>query len=197
MTRRWLAAVVVVCAVFGGTAVAAAQSSKQWGALAFSQDGNYSVVTKYPSWIGASDKAQVRCEDLGHGRCQVVEVPGDSCAALATYVGPDPDKRNRYSRSGVGDSIAVAERLALINAGCEKSADRDKCKIKASFCANGSGALKTTDFVQPPSGIKMPERGAGAKTGPEAQLAAMRRCNEDSRARGRCQLRTMVCGDGR
>ncbi len=26
---------------------------------------------------------------------------------------------------------------------------------------------------------------------------AMERCNEDSRTRGRCQLRTTVCGDGR
>ncbi len=307
MTRRWLAVAVVTCAIFGDIASAAAQSngSRQWGAIAFTPDGAHAIVVKYPTRYGASDKAMARCEDLHHGRCQVVEVPGDSCAALATYVGPDPDKRNLYSRSGVGDSKEVAERLALINAGCEKAADRGKCDIKASFCADGRDARQTTDFVppptgikkperrrdrggfvQPPSGIEMPKRGreradfvpppgalkddsayygaiaftadgswatvwrapskpvaeaevakrcaklgrggcevvsfpgeqcvalatfigrsgrrrwklsftAGGLTGPEAQLAAMRRCNDDKRTRGRCQLRTMVCGDGR
>jgi Domain of unknown function (DUF4189) len=288
MTRRWLAVAVVTCAVFGGIAGAAAQSSNssQWGAIAFSQDGTNAIIAKYPSRYGASDKAMARCEDLRHGRCQVVEVPGDSCAALATYIGPDPAKRDSYSRSGVGDSKEVAERLALINAGCEKAADRDNCRIKASFCVDGRDTLKTTDFVQPPSGITIPERGrdradfvpppgmlkndsayygaiaftadgswatvwkapskpiaeadvakrcsklghggcevvsfpgeqcvalatfigrsgrkrwqlsftAGALTGPEAQLAAMKRCNDDERTRGRCQLRTMICGDGR
>jgi Domain of unknown function (DUF4189) len=307
MTRRWLAVAVVGYAIFGGIASAAAQSSgsKQWGAIAFSQDGTNAIIVKYPSRYGASDKAMARCEDLRHGRCQVVEVPGDSCAALATYIGPDPGKRNNYSRSGVGDSKEVAERLALINAGCEKAADRDNCRIKASFCVDGRDAVQTTnftpprngikgpdvrhdrmDFIPPPSGIKIPERGrekadfvpppgvlnnnsayygaiaftadgswatvwkapskpiaeadvakrcsklghggcevvsfpgeqcvalatfigrsgrkrwqlsftAGGLTGPEAQLAAMKRCNDDSRARGRCQLRTMVCGDGR
>jgi hypothetical protein len=38
---------------------------------------------------------------------------------------------------------------------------------------------------------------AGGLTGPEAQRAAMDRCNSDSRTRSQCQLRTMVCGDGR
>ncbi len=288
MTGRALAVALVVCAAFGGIGDAAAQRSGQWGALAFTQDGKYSGIVKYSSRIAASDKAMARCEDLRNGRCEVVEVPGDSCVALATYVGPDPDKRNRFSRSGVGDSIEVAERLALINSGCEKAADRDNCAIKVSFCADGRGARNTTDFVPPPSGIKMPERKgeradfvpspggsreadpssyygaigftadgswattwkatskpeaeadvakrcaklghggcevvsftgdkcvglatfigrtgrtrwklsftAGASTGPEAQKAAVDRCNSDERTRGRCQLRTMVCGDGR
>jgi Domain of unknown function (DUF4189) len=307
MTRRWLAVAVVTCAIFGDVAGAAAQSkdSRQWGAIAFTPDGTHAIIVKYPSRNYASDKAMARCEGLGHGRCQVVEVPGDSCAALATYVGPDPGKRNHYSRSGVGDSKEVAERLALISAGCGKVADRAKCDIKASFCADGRDKVQTTDYVRPPSGIKapdvrhdrmdfipppsgieMPKRGreradfvpppgslgnssayygaiaftadgswatvwkapskplaeadvakrcsklghggcevvsfpgeqcvalatfigrsgrrrwqlsftAGALTGPEAQLAAMKRCNDDSRTRGRCQLRTMVCGDGR
>jgi Domain of unknown function (DUF4189) len=307
MTKRWLAVAVVTCAIFGAIASAAAQSnaSRQWGAIAFAPDGANAVIVRYPSRYGASDKAMARCEDLNHGRCQVVEIPGDSCGALATYVGADPDKRNRYSRSGVGDSKEVAERLALINTGCEKAADRDNCNIKASFCVDGRDTRQTTDFVPPPSGIKMPdrrrdrvdfvpppsgikmpERGreradfvpppgalkkdsayygaiaftadgswatvwrspskpeaeaevakrcarlghggcevvsfpgeqcvalasfagrsgrkrwqlsftAGGLTGPEAQLAAMKRCNDDQRTRGRCQLRTMVCGDGR
>ena len=38
---------------------------------------------------------------------------------------------------------------------------------------------------------------AGGLTSPEAQEAARKRCNDDKRTRGRCQLRTVVCGDGR
>ncbi len=37
----------------------------------------------------------------------------------------------------------------------------------------------------------------GGTTASEAQKAAMDRCNNDNRTRGRCQLRTVVCGDGR
>jgi Domain of unknown function (DUF4189) len=38
---------------------------------------------------------------------------------------------------------------------------------------------------------------AGGTTFPEAQQAAMNRCNADDRSRGRCQFRTAVCADGR
>jgi uncharacterized protein DUF4189 len=37
----------------------------------------------------------------------------------------------------------------------------------------------------------------GGLTSPDAQKKALERCNEDKRTRGRCQLRTVVCGDGR
>jgi hypothetical protein len=37
----------------------------------------------------------------------------------------------------------------------------------------------------------------GGVTSSEAQRAAMNRCNADNRTRGNCQLRTVVCGDGR
>jgi Domain of unknown function (DUF4189) len=37
----------------------------------------------------------------------------------------------------------------------------------------------------------------GGDTYPEAQKAAMNRCNSDERTQGRCQLRTAVCADGR
>lgn len=38
---------------------------------------------------------------------------------------------------------------------------------------------------------------AGGNTYPEAQNAAMGRCNSDERAQGRCQPRTAACADGR
>lgn len=37
----------------------------------------------------------------------------------------------------------------------------------------------------------------GGTTSPEAQQSAKDRCNNDRRSRGNCQLRTVVCGDGR
>jgi hypothetical protein len=37
----------------------------------------------------------------------------------------------------------------------------------------------------------------GGTTSSDAQRAALDRCNADSRTRRRCQLRTVVCGDGR
>jgi hypothetical protein len=38
---------------------------------------------------------------------------------------------------------------------------------------------------------------AGGTTYPEAQSAAMGRCNSDERSQGRCQPRTAACADGR
>jgi hypothetical protein len=38
---------------------------------------------------------------------------------------------------------------------------------------------------------------AGGETYPEAQSAAMGRCNSDERSQGRCQPRTAACADGR
>jgi hypothetical protein len=38
---------------------------------------------------------------------------------------------------------------------------------------------------------------AGGTTYPEAQNAAMGRCNSDERSQGRCQPRTAACADGR
>lgn len=38
---------------------------------------------------------------------------------------------------------------------------------------------------------------AGGETYPEAQNAALNRCNSDERTRGRCQSRTTACADGR
>jgi hypothetical protein len=37
----------------------------------------------------------------------------------------------------------------------------------------------------------------GALSPQEAQQAALRRCKEDSRSGGRCELRVVVCADGR
>jgi hypothetical protein len=37
----------------------------------------------------------------------------------------------------------------------------------------------------------------GGLTPPDARRSAIERCNKDSRTRGPCELRTVICGDGR
>jgi hypothetical protein len=59
------------------------------------------------------------------------------------------------------------------------------CVGLASYSGSHSGRRYRLSFT------------SGAGTTPEAQKAAVDRCNADSRTRKRCQLRTVVCGDGR
>jgi Domain of unknown function (DUF4189) len=68
---------------------------------------------------------------------------------------------------------------------------RGACEV-ISFPGNLCGAL--ANFR---SGRYRAAYTGGGATSPEAQRAATDRCNDDRRANGRCQLRTVVCGDGR
>ena len=68
---------------------------------------------------------------------------------------------------------------------------RGACEV-ISFPGNLCGAL--ANFR---SGRYRAAYTGGGTTSPEAQKAAIDRCNGDRRAGGRCQLRTVVCGDGR
>jgi len=81
----------------------------------------------------------------------------------------------------------VAKRCAKFGrGGCEVVGfTGDKCVGLATFIGRSGRTNWKLSFS------------AGATTGPDAQRAAMDRCNSDSRTRGQCQLRTMVCGDGR
>jgi hypothetical protein len=59
------------------------------------------------------------------------------------------------------------------------------CVALATYIGSHSGKRYKLSFT------------GGGVTSPEAQKTATTRCNEDRRTRGRCQLRTVVCGDGR
>jgi hypothetical protein len=72
---------------------------------------------------------------------------------------------------------------------------RGECKV-VSFNGEYCAALATYIGSHSRRRYKL-SFSAGGHTVPEAQNAAMERCNNDSRTRGRCQLRTTVCGDGR
>jgi hypothetical protein len=61
----------------------------------------------------------------------------------------------------------------------------EECVGLASFIGNYRGRRWMLSFT------------AGGTTFPEAQAAAMDRCNSDERTRGRCLFRTAACADGR
>jgi hypothetical protein len=87
-----------------------------------------------------------------------------------------------------------AEAEAKVAVDCAKFG-RGSCEV-VSFEGNICVGLAT--FVGSHSGRRYRlSFTSGGTSMPEAQQAAMARCNNDSRTRGRCQLRTVVCGDGR
>lgn len=81
----------------------------------------------------------------------------------------------------------VAKRCAKFGRGaCEVVGFSGKlCGALATYLGSHSGKRYKLSFT------------GGGLTSPDAQKKALERCNEDKRTRGRCQLRTVVCGDGR
>ena len=108
---------------------------QEWiGALAFTADGSFASAWKFASKAEVEAKVLGECAAYNRGRCEVVALQRDLCAAIATFY------------QGTARKVTYA--------------------------------------------------GAGL-TPAEAQRIAMERCNSDQRADGKCQLRTVVCGDGR
>ncbi|MCZ7594483.1 MAG: DUF4189 domain-containing protein [Hyphomicrobium sp.] len=79
-------------------------------------------------------------------------------------------------------------------------------KVRAECAALGRGACEAVSFrgevcAAIASGRIAKERkitySGGGLTPSDAERLALGRCNADRRARGTCQLRTTVCGDGR
>jgi hypothetical protein len=87
-----------------------------------------------------------------------------------------------------------AEAEANVAVACAKFG-RGECKV-VSFTGEYCAALATYIGSHSRRRYKL-SFSDGGRTVPEAQNAAMQRCNNDSRTRNRCQLRTTVCGDGR
>jgi hypothetical protein len=72
---------------------------------------------------------------------------------------------------------------------------RGRCEV-VSFNGEYCAALATYVGAHSRRRYKLSYSGGGLSV-PQAQSSAMERCNGDARTRGRCQLRTTVCGDGR
>lgn len=81
----------------------------------------------------------------------------------------------------------VAKRCAKMGRGeCEVVGFRGElCVGLATYIGAHSGRRYKLSFS------------GGGLTSPDAQQTALNRCNDDKRTRGRCQLRTVACGDGR
>jgi hypothetical protein len=79
-------------------------------------------------------------------------------------------------------------------------------KVRSECSALGRGACEAVSFrgeicaaiasAEIGKQRKITYSGGGLTPG-DAERLALRRCNADRRARGSCQLRTTVCGDGR
>ena len=87
-----------------------------------------------------------------------------------------------------------AEAEARSAKGCAQFG-RGRCEV-VSFSGQQCGALAT--FIGSYRRRRWsPSFTAGGATYPEAQNAALVRCNSDERSQGHCQSRTAVCADGR
>jgi hypothetical protein len=104
-----------------------------FGALAFTADGSFSSAWKSSSKEDVEAKVRAECAAFNRGRCELILLPQDLCAAIATF------RRGTH---------------------------------KATY---SGGALAPDD----------------------AKRLALQRCSSDARSGGQCQLRTVVCGDGR
>jgi Domain of unknown function (DUF4189) len=94
-----------------------------------------------------------------------------------------------YSTAWKYRSKAAAQ--AKVAAVCARF-KRGACQV-VSFGAKVCAAIASFEFGKD---RKVTYSGGGL-TPEEAQQAAMRRCREDGRSGGRCELRAVVCADGR
>jgi hypothetical protein len=81
---------------------------------------------------------------------------------------------------------------AKVAAGCAQL-NRGVCQV-VSFGAQVCAAIVSFEFGK--DGRKVTYSGGGVTPG-AAQQAALLRCKEDGRSGGRCDLRAVVCADGR
>jgi len=132
--------VAIVMLAIGGDPLAAQsgrKDSSEWGAIGYAADGTYAGAWKMPTLALAHRKVTSECTAFERGNCEVVTFPAHYCAALATYIGPDEDKRNRTSRYGIDRTPEAAQRLAITACSVAASADRQHCEIKGTVCGDG------------------------------------------------------------
>ncbi len=126
------------------------------------------------------------------GPSQQIAPPG-SGSAKSEYYGAIAFTADG-SFSTVWKQPSKAEAEATVAKNCSRFG-RGGCEV-VSFGGELCGALATYIGSHSRYRYRLSFTGGGL-TSPDAQRAALNRCNEDRRTRGRCQLRTVVCGDGR
>lgn len=98
------------------------------------------------------------------------------------------------SYSSVWKSVSKPEAEAHVLKGCAKLG-RGACEV-ISFPGSMCAALAHYDGSHSGKRWRISHTG-GAKTSSDAQKAALENCRNSRNVRGQCQLRTVVCGDGR
>jgi hypothetical protein len=119
---------------------------------------------------------------------------------LAISPGPPPDKAPEYG------AIAFTPDGSFYSVWQISSQAEAEEKARAECAALGRGHCEAVSFRgevcaaivsgQIAKQRKITYSGGGLTPG-DAERLALGRCNADRRARGSCQLRTTVCGDGR
>ncbi|MCW5772083.1 MAG: DUF4189 domain-containing protein [Rhodospirillaceae bacterium] len=97
-----------------GAALADCQIGNCWGAVAYSERGDWAYAVNYPTRNFAGRAAQQRC----HGRCTHVLTFANSCGAYAS--GP---RGNFYYGWGNAPTRAAAEQRALY-----------ECRLRGPYC---------------------------------------------------------------
>lgn len=123
---------------------------------------------------------------IGAASAQTAPAPAQLYGAIAFTA--DGSYSTAWKQASKAEAEAdVAKRCAKFGRGaCEVVGFSGAvCAALATYIGAHSGRRYKLSFT------------GGGTTSPDAQRAAMDRCNADKRTRQRCQLRTVVCGDGR
>jgi hypothetical protein len=110
----------------------AAEDSALHGALAFTADGSFSSVWKLASKDAAEAKVKSECAAFARGNCEIIPLPGELCAAIATF----HRGKIKATFSGAALSPEDARRIAMQRcAGDARSGG--KCQLRTAVCGDG------------------------------------------------------------
>ena len=105
----------------------------EWfGALAFTADGSFASAWKFASKKDVEAKVLGECAAFNRGRCEVVSLPRELCAAIATYFA---GTTRRVTYAGAGLTSAEAEHVAIERCNSDQRSDR-KCQVRTVLCGD-------------------------------------------------------------
>jgi hypothetical protein len=112
--------------------------------------------------------------------------PDDTWGAIGFTADGSYSTTWKASSKGEAEAEVAKQCAAFGRGGCEVvSFSGKQCGALATFIGNYKGRRWLLSFT------------AGGGTYPEAQSAALDRCNSDERSQGRCASRIAACADGR
>jgi hypothetical protein len=104
-----------------------------FGALAFTADGSFASAWKFRSKTEVEARVLGECAAFNRGHCEVVSLPRELCAAIATYFAGTTRK---VTYAGAGLTPAEAQHVALERCNGDQRSDR-KCQVRTVLCADG------------------------------------------------------------